>query len=253
MIKQLFRSFQRFFQHRNHPEWIQLESILGIRIYNYSLFEKALRHPSAERGQSSGSLQSYERLEFLGDAILGAVVAEYLYDEFPGEMEGFLTATRSKLVSGEACAQLAGDLGLGNFVELDPHMESQGGRQSTSVLADCLESIIGAIHLDSGMTNSRIFIHQQMLKRVDLAGLVARDNNYKSQLQEFVQARGWEQPEYLVVDIVGPPHDALFTVEVYIKGNRQGRGQATSKKKAEQYAARRALELLSSRESSTPD
>ncbi|MCY4158091.1 MAG: ribonuclease III [Bacteroidetes bacterium] len=245
----MVRSLQRFFHRRNHPIWGELEKVLGVPIYNYSLFEKALRHPSVERNQSDKALQSYERLEFLGDAVLGAVVAEYLYIQFPDEMEGFLTFTRSKLVSGEACAQIARDLGIGHFVELDPYMESQMGRQNSSILANCLESIIGAIHLDSGLTNSSKFIHRQILERVDLPQLVTKNNNHKGRLLEFVQAKGWDYPEYRVVGIDGPPHDSIFTVEVFINGHRKGNGQATSKKKAEQLAAHKALKSLSSNES----
>lgn len=239
------QALRRILQRRKHSRWMKLEAVLGVRIYDFSLFEKALRHPSVERNQTYGLLQSYERLEFLGDAILGAVVAEYLYERFPEEMEGFLTDMRSKLVSGDACAKTACDLGLGEFVEFNPYVEPQGGYVNDSVLADCLESIIGAIHLDSGITNSRNFIHRHILERVDLQELVTKDDNYKSRLQEFVQSRGWSQPEYLVTDTSGPPHDRIFTVHVHVDGDRLGKGQATSKKKAEQQAAHQALKFLS--------
>ena len=252
MIKKFVQVLQRFLQRRNHLGWTELEKILGLRIYDFSLFEKALRHSSAEQSREQGLLESYERLEFLGDAILGAVITDYLYHEFPEEMEGFLSATRSKLVSGEACARIARDLGLGDFIELDENMESRGGRQNNSVLADCLESVIGAIYLDSGITSSRKFIHQHIVERVDLPGLVANNDNYKSQLQEFVQARGWDQPEYFVADVDGPPHNSIFTIDVHINGQSRGRGQATSKKRAEQQAARQALDSLSPDESQAP-
>lgn len=246
MIARFIQVLRRIFQRRKHSRWVKLEAVLGIRIYNFSLFEKALRHPSVERSQAYRPLQSYERLEFLGDAILGAVVAEYLYNMFPGEMEGFLTDMRSKLVSGDACAKTARDLGLGEFVEFNPYIESQDRCENDSVLADCLESVIGAIHLDSGITNSRSFIHQHILERVDLQELVTKDDNYKSRLQEFVQSRGWPQPEYLVTDTSGPPHDRIFTIHVHVDGDRLGKGQATSKKKAEQQAAHQALKSLAS-------
>ena len=241
MIRNLVRTFQRFFRRRNHPGWAELETVLGLRIYNFPLFKKALRHPSSEQSRQQGPLESYERLEFLGDAILGAVIAEYLYREFPEELEGFLSATRSKLVSGEACAQVAREIGLWEFVELDANMQSRGVRKNSSVLADCLESVIGAIYLDSGITSSRNFIHQKVLKRVDLPELVASDHNYKSRLQELVQSRKWDQPEYRVADVDGPPHHSMFTIDVYVNGKRKGRGKAPSKKKAEQHAARQAL------------
>ncbi len=248
----MIRNLQRIFSRRTHPYWIQIERALGIRIYDISLFEKALRHPSAERNQNPVTSQSYERLEFLGDAILGLVVAEYLYHRFPEKMQGFLTSTRSKLVSGKACARVAHDLGIGAFIELDSHTESQGGRTSDSILGDCLESIIGAIHLDSGITGSHQFIHKHILEQVDLARLIAKNENYKSTLQEFVQAKGWPQPDYLHVATDGPPHDLIFTMDVYVGESCHGRGQATSKKKAEQQAARQALESLSKSDESTP-
>ncbi|MCY4000747.1 MAG: ribonuclease III [Bacteroidetes bacterium] len=246
MIGQIFPHLRRFFRRRNHPRWIELETVLEIPIFDYSLFEKALRHPSVERVKRKSALESYERLEFLGDAILGSVVAEYLYHKYPGEMEGFLSSLRSRIVSGHACAAVARTLGLGKFVELDPAMASSGGHERTSVLADVLESIIGAIHLDSGTTNSRRFIHQQILEQIDFPALLSHDDNFKSRLQEFVQAEGWEPPQYLLVQTDGPPHQSVFTVDVYICGRREGTGQATSKKKAEQSAAYHALTALTS-------
>jgi len=223
---------------------MELENVLEIPIYDFSLFEKALRHPSVERVKRQSALESYERLEFLGDAVLGSVVAEYLYQKFPNEMEGFLSSLRSRIISGRACATVAQTLGLGKFVELDPMMASNGGHESTSVLADILESIIGAIHLDSGTTNSRSFIHQHILEQIDFPTLLAHDDNFKSRLQELVQAKGWGHPQYLLVHTDGPPHKSIFTVDVYICGRHEGRGQATSKKKAEQSAAYHALNAL---------
>ncbi len=223
-----------------------MEAILGVRIYDFSLFEKALRHPSVNRNHVNSSLQSYERLEFLGDAVLGAVVAEYLYKKFPEEMEGFLTDMRSKLVSGDACASTARDMGLRQFIEFNPQIEKRGGYESDSVMADCFESIIGAIHLDRGITQSRRFIHEHILERVDLQELVTVNDNYKSRLQEFVQSKGWPQPEYLVTNTSGPPHDLIFAIDVHVNGACLGKGQATSKKKAEQQAAHQALKFLSS-------
>ncbi len=249
MIKQVTRALNRILHRNKNQRWLDLEKTLSLRIYNFGLFEIALRHPSVERTKTVDSPQCYERLEFLGDAILGSVVAEYLYQKFPDEMEGFLTTLRSKIVSRVACAQTALSLGLGHFVELDPAMESRGGRHNVSLLADCLESIIGAIHLDSGTTISRKFIYNHILERVDFSALMTQNENYKSQLQEYVQARGWPTPEYKVVHTEGPPHHSMFTVDVLICGAYQGRGEGTSKKQAEQHAAHRALNSLASKTS----
>ncbi|MCY4171745.1 MAG: ribonuclease III [Bacteroidetes bacterium] len=247
MIKQVFKTITRIIRRARNERWKNLEQALGIRIYNFDLFERALRHPSIERAKSGDALQCYERLEFLGDAILGSVVAEYLYRKFPDKMEGFLTTMRSKIVSGVACAHTARSLKLGQFVEIDAAMEARGGRNNSSVLANCLESVIGAIHLDSGSKNSFKFIYDHILERVDFPSLIAQDNNYKSQLQEYVQARGWPTPEYHLVDTNGPPHHTLFTVDVLISGQREGRGEATNKKTAEQHAAHHALNSLVSK------
>jgi len=251
MIKQVIRALYRIVRRRRNQRWVNLEKALHLRIYNFDLFEIALRHPSVERKKTNDSLQCYERLEFLGDAILGSVVAEYLYHKFPAEMEGFLTTLRSRIVSRTACAHTARSLGLGHFVELDPSMESQGGRNNTSLLANCLESIIGAIHLDSGTMSSRNFIYDHILEHVNFPALMAQDDNYKSQLQEYVQARGWPTPEYDLVHTEGPPHHSIFTVDVLICGQCEGRGQASSKKKAEQHAANHALHSLTGKHSSS--
>lgn len=224
----------------------ELETALGLRIRQWSLYEQALRHPSFERLHEDNLLHSYERLEFLGDAVLDCVVAEHLYRAFPGEMEGFLTPLRSKLVSRKACARVARRLNIGSFVHLSPELDSKGGRTNPSVLADCLEAIIGAIFLDRGITAAKSFIHQHMISGVDLRRLAAMEDNHKSLLLEFVQARGWEQPLYEVSAIDGPPHDRIFTIVTYVRGYEYGRGQASSKKRAEQLAAHQALSRLRS-------
>ncbi len=222
----------------------ELETILGLQIRQLSLYEQALRHPSFEQPHKDNLLRSYERLEFLGDAVLGCVVAEHLYRAFPGKMEGFLTPLRSKLVDRKACARVARALDLGALVHLSPALESRGGRTNPSVLADCLEAIIGAIYLDRGMTAAKFFIHKHMIADVDLRRLAELEDNPKSLLLEYVQAKGWKHPTYKVVAKDGPPHDRIFTIATYVRGHQYGRGQAGSKKKAEQMAARQALSRL---------
>lgn len=245
MIRNLTQTFHRTLYRRRNARWIALEATLGVRIYNFTLFEKALRHPSAENEQSAGLLGSYERLEFLGDAILGAVVTEYLYEEFPDQMEGFLTTLRSRIIRRETCTKIARRLRLIDFLEFGPHLDLQNNRKIDSVLANCLESIIGAIHLGSGISASRKFIHTHVLGGIDLPKLANRDDNYKSILQELAQAKRWDPPVYVVAQKDGPPNKCIFTVDVYVKGRRRGRGQARTKKKAEQAAAHQALLSLS--------
>ena len=245
MTRNLTRMFHRTLYRRRNARWIALEATLGVRIYNFALFEKALRHPSTESEQPAGLLGSYERLEFLGDAILGAVVTEYLYQEFPDRMEGFLTTLRSRIICRETCTLIARKLGLIDFLEISPHLDLQDSRKIDSALANCLESIIGAIHLDSGISASRRFIHTHVLGGVDLPKLASRDDNYKSRLQELTQAKKWDPPVYVVAEENGPPNKCIFTVDVYVKGHRRGRGRARTKKKAEQGAAHQALQSLS--------
>jgi len=209
-----------------------------------SLYEQALRHRSLLRSQPRSHLYSNERLEFLGDAVLGFVVGDHLYRHFPDETEGFLTRLRAKLVNGRALAYYAESVALGGLILMSDNMVQTDGRQNQTILADAFEAVIGALYLDQGMPAARRFIHRTMLDRVDLGHLAAKHDNYKSLLLEYVQAEGWLQPQYRVVTEQGPSHDRTFTVEVLVNGTAYGQGQAGSKKSAEQLAAREALERL---------
>ncbi len=221
-----------------------IEHLTGERARNVGLFVQALRHSSHLQGEHPAA--SNERLEFLGDAVLNLVVAEYLYQKFPLEMEGFLTKLRAKLVSGQALARLAEELDLGSLIAMSEDMLVSGGRQHHGVLADSLEAVIGALYLDRGLAATRRFIYRTMLSRTDLELLAATTENHKSRLLEYAQARGWSQPKYHVVRESGPGHSPSFTVEVEIGGAPLGRGEGSSKKAAEKRAARRALEQLGS-------
>ena len=221
-----------------------LEQLIGVRVTNVLLYEQALMHRSKLRGQSNSHLASNERLEFLGDAVLGMVTAEHLYDQFPGKDEGFLTRLRAKLVNGQALARVARELDLGRLILMSQNMAQADGRDNTSILADALEAVIGALYLDSGIDEARAFIHRTMLDNISLQDLAKSKANYKSLLLEFVQARGWRQPQYRVLQEQGPSHNKTFTVEVVVDGKPYGQGIASSKKKAEQKAARATLEQL---------
>ena len=221
-----------------------LERLVGTRIKNLALYEQALKHRSRLRGQPNSHLYSNERLEFLGDAVLGFVVAEYLYVHFPEQPEGFLTRLRAKLVNGQALAQYADQIDLGALILMSTNMAQADGRQNQTILADAFEAVIGALYLDQGIDAARLFIHRTMLLDVDLRALAAQRDNYKSVLLEYAQAEGWEQPSYRVVEEEGPSHDRRFTVEVVVRGAVYGTGRARSKKSAEQKAARIALQTL---------
>lgn len=221
-----------------------VEGLVGQPVGALALYELALTHRSLLRGVPNSHLASNERLEFLGDAVLGFVTAEHLYTLFPGEDEGFLTRLRAKVVNGPALAASAQRLGLGAHVLISDNMEQGGGRTNETILADALEALIGALYLDQGLVAARTFIHRAMLDTLDLRALSAQHDNYKSALLEHAQGLGWPQPEYRLVAEEGPSHDKTFTVEAWVNGRALGSGTAASKKKAEQQAAQEALHRL---------
>ncbi len=221
-------------------------------MHDITLYEQALTHRSLLRGQPDSHLHSNERLEFLGDAVLGALVAEYLYRRYPRKTEGFLTRLRAKIVSGRALARAARELNLGTHILMSENMERVGGRDNATILADALEALIGAIYLDLGVDAAREFLKKTTLSELDLDALARRHDNHKSLLLEFVQARGWDQPVYRVTKEHGPSHDKRFDVEVEVCGKVQGTGSDRSKKGAEQQAAAEALQTLAEESSATP-
>lgn len=227
-----------------------VERLVGTPVGNMELYRQALLHRSVLRGKPETHLLSYERLEFLGDAVLGFVVAEHLYVEFPDRNEGFLTRVRAKIVNGQALAGFAQQLELGPLVLMSENMDQSGGRRTPTILADALEAVIGALYLDLGEQAARVFIKEKILNAVDLEDLALQRNNYKSILLEHAQAMGWTQPQYRIIDEHGPSHDKVFTVEVLLNEAPFGTGEARNKKKAEQKAAREALDRL---HDSTPD
>ncbi len=222
-----------------------IEKLIGAPIGEAALYERALTHRSHARGQPAAERPvSNERLEFLGDAVLGALVAEALYEQFPEKDEGYLTRLRAKLVSGRALAGAARRLELGPHIHMSENMAQAGGAESRTILSDAFEALIGALYLDRGLDAACAFVRRTVLDPVNLSELAVRHDNYKSLLLEYVQARGQLQPRYRVVRAEGPSHERTFTVEVLIDDVRRGAGQASSKKKAEQHAARQALDGL---------
>lgn len=223
----------------------RIEQLVSRSVNNVLVYEQALTHRSVLRQEEGKDVRSNERLEFLGDAVLGLLVAEYLYEHFPEKDEGFLTQMRSKLVNNKrALARFADAIDLGDYIILSPNMEQSGGRENASILADAFEAIIGALYLDQGEAGARAFVEDTIFNRLDVTAIAHQRHNYKSALQEYVQARGWSHPEYKLVSEEGPSHRKLFTSEVLVQGDSCGRGTGRSKKKAEQEAAARALEHL---------
>ncbi len=221
-----------------------IEGLIGRPVADLDLYRQALRHRSALRGQKDSHLYSNERLEFLGDAVLGLVVGAHLYRAFPDGDEGVLSRLRARLVSGTALAARADDIGLGSLLQMSAEMRQQGGERHATLLADAFEAVIGALYLDLGLDAAAAFVHHAAIDGHDLGTMAVETDNYKSALLEHAQGAGWPQPAYAVVGETGASHARTFTIEVALRGQVYGSGQASSKKQAEQLAAREALSRL---------
>ena len=220
----------------------ELENAIGYRFHNISLLQNALAHSSYANERWHNSLMSNERLEFLGDSILGMVVADHLYRNFANRPEGELTRMRADMVCEKALAQVANQIGLGEHLLLGKGEEQGGGRGRDSILADAVESIIAACYLDGGMEAAKAFISRFVLVNVPVSRLTNAD--YKTALQELVQQKRNQVLTYTMVGESGPDHDKRFEVELTLNGQVVGHGIGSSKKRAEQDAARNAMEAL---------
>ena len=219
-----------------------LETAIGYRFRNIQLLQNALTHSSYANERWHNSLLSNERLEFLGDSVLGMLVAEYLYRTFPDRPEGELTRMRADMVCEHTLATVANRIGLGEHLLLGHGEERLGGRSRESILADATESVIAACFLDGGLEAALQFVKTFILVEVP----VTRPNNmdYKTALQELVQQKKNQVLSYALVGQSGPDHDKQFDVEVSLNGAVVGFGSGRSKKRAEQMAARAAMEKL---------
>lgn len=222
----------------------ELEGIIGTSIENPFIYMRALRHRSTLVDDSFTSTDSYERLEFLGDAVLDLIVTEIIFDLFPKKDEGFLTKLRAKLVKGDTLAMYARKLGLYNLMLLGERVKGQGIEHSKSVLADVFEALVGALYLDIGYKSTSNFVRRVIEKYVDFDQIIGTLDNYKSLLLEFAQANSMQIPTYSVISEEGPGHDKTFGVEVYVDGRPMAKGKGKSKKEAEQKAAKKALDIL---------
>jgi ribonuclease-3 len=238
-----------------HSEISNLQERIGHAFANPELLEQALTHSSLafEQGLSTGAFDN-EQLEFLGDAVVGLIAADSLYRRYPELQEGELTRLRAGLVSRQHLAQVALRVELGASLFLGKGEERSGGRKKTALLANCLEAVIGAIYLDGGLAAARIFVEKWVVEP-DVSGLrvaLGRGGgigDHKSALQEFLQAQKAGQPQYFVKGESGPDHRKRFLVEVRTPTAKSGprvlaRGSGTTKKHAEQEAARRAYQKL---------
>ena len=219
-----------------------LEAAIGYRFKNITLLQNALSHSSYANERYHDGLMSNERLEFLGDSILGMVVADYIYRNFPDRPEGELTRMRADMVCETALSVVADKLGLGQHLLLGHGEEQGGGRTRASTLADAVESVIAASYLDGGMEAARQFIGKFILCDVPVGKLHNQD--YKTALQELVQQKKNQVLSYQLIGESGPDHDKQFVVQVSLNGTVVGQGTGTSKKRAEQAAACAAIEKL---------
>lgn len=215
-----------------------LEEVIGYRFADAGLLKQAMSHKSF--ASESGSGVCNERMEFLGDSVLAAVVAHQLFTEYPDEPEGNLSKKKSLLVSRPSLAAWAEELGLGKHLYLGVGEETTGGRTRQSLLANALEALIGAIYLDGGYEPAAVFIRSWCARR---HGSLS-ETDHKSRLQEILQKKYKVPPTYEIASSAGPDHDKTFSVEVRIGGKRLGAGSGKSRKEAEQAAAHDALSRM---------
>ncbi len=237
-----------------------LEGVLGHRFRRPELLRQALTHTSQARELEALTpseptrVGDNEQLEFLGDAVLGLITTEELFRRFPDFREGELSKLRAHLVSEKHLIKVAQQLELGSYLRLGRGEEKSGGRNKTALLVDALEAVLGALYLDGGLEIARSFVLQLIVTpELERNGNSLPVTDYKSALQEKLQAKGGPQPTYVLVKEHGPDHSKTFTVEVRLRGADQngraafvGRADGSTKKNAEQDAARQALEYLAS-------
>lgn len=220
----------------------RLEQAIGYTFHDKTLLERALSHSSYANEVLKNGLLSYERLEFLGDSVLGFVTADYLYRSFGSLHEGALTKLRSELVCEKSLELSAKKLGLGDYLRLGKGEEAGGGRTRTSIIADVVEALTAAIYLDGGFAAAKDFVCRFVLE--DAGSRIRLNMDYKTLLQELVQRKKDQLLEYHLLAETGPDHEKEFSVSVTLNGETVGEGTGTSKKRAEQAAAEKAIAKL---------
>lgn len=219
----------------------KLETSLGYTYRDENLLKTALSHSSYANEKFQNSLYSYERLEFLGDSILGFVTANYLYTTFPEKHEGELTRIRAELVCEQTLAKVAREIHLGDYLLLGHGEKQSGGENRASILCDVMESLIAAAYLDGGFESAKGIITRLILPHlID----VINTRDYKTELQELIQRKRGQSLTYELIGESGPDHCKAFSVRVLLNGEPIGEGSGTSKKRAEQAAAAQAIAQL---------
>jgi ribonuclease-3 len=222
----------------------ELVDKIGIHFHNVAYLELALIHSSCINESHNLVVDCNERLEFLGDAVLGLIIAEKLYQDFPNAPEGELTRLRAALVRRETLAQMARKIDLGNYLSLGIGEETGGGRDKSANLAGAFESLLAAIYLDQGLERTRSFILGLFGTEIYQQAHRGAGTDYKSKLQEILQGQQGITPTYVLIEAVGPEHKKQFTIEVRAGAEALGHGSGKSKKLAEMQAAKAALSKL---------
>lgn len=219
-----------------------LETKLGYQFQNPKLLDHALTHSSYANEHHLGSISSNERLEFLGDSVLGMIVADHIYRTFPDLPEGDLTRIRANLVCEGSLVLVAKEWDLGRYLKLGKGENACGGRSRPSILADAVEAVLAAVFLDGGLAHDRDIIQRFLLDRMEQVNRASRD--HKTYLQELVQRKSGQVLSYELIGESGPDHNKTFQMQVLLNGQPIGQGTGHSKKEAEQAAANAAIERL---------
>ncbi|MCB0732062.1 MAG: ribonuclease III [Ignavibacteriae bacterium] len=249
MIKRILSFFQKkeklilneFDDGKKEEIFRKIKDLTGLQPQNEHYFLKAFTHRSYLE-KSKVEIKSNERLEFLGDSILGKVTAEYLFINYPNEEEGFLTKTRSQFVNKNSLEKIGFNLKLHELIFVYDKYLLNDKKKLSNIVADCLEALIAAIYLEFGEEITKDFIIEYIVNPQIENGEIHNDKNYKGQLLEFAHANKFEQPIYKIINEIGPQHDKIYTVEVYVNNQIKGIGKGSNKKNAEQNAAKDALE-----------
>ncbi len=219
-----------------------LQEVLGYSYKDESLLEKALTHRSCLN--HPGVTDSYERLEFLGDAILEMLISVYLYNKYPDKMEGYLTAARSATVRTESLSEISKEHHFNDYIRMSKGEEATGGRKNASILEDVIESLIGSLYVDGGLEIAKNFFEQFILPNAKDIIALDKLKDAKSLLQEKVQSQGLVSPIYQTIGETGLDHNKTFEVAVFVEGKQLATGLGKNKQEAEQKAAQKALELI---------
>jgi len=237
---QKYTHFSKFDPKRKEKIYERINELVGFVPQEDKYFIKAFTHRSY-LDKARVDIKSNERLEFLGDSILGKIVAEYLFKKYPQKEEGYLTKARSHLVNKHSLEKIAFDLKLQELLFVNDDFLIKDTKKLSNIVADCLEALIAAIYLDMGEEIATKFVIKCIIKPQVLNGNINYDKNYKGQLLEYAHANKLNQPVYKIIDQLGPQHEKIYTVEVNIDEYIRGTGKGPNKKIAEQNAAKSAL------------